>query len=87
MERTGGAERNRTADLFIANEALYQLSYSPLGERADKGGTERLSSGLGRLDEVSCSGMANFLPASWGADRNELFSALPSTFGPQQESL
>jgi hypothetical protein len=42
---------------------------------------------LGRLDEVSCSGMANFLPASWGADRNELFSAAPSTFGPQQESL
>ena len=29
VERTGGAERNRTADLFIANEALYQLSYSP----------------------------------------------------------
>lgn len=29
VARTGGAERNRTADLFIANEALYQLSYSP----------------------------------------------------------
>jgi hypothetical protein len=31
----GGAERNRTADLLIANEALYQLSYGPkfdLGE-------------------------------------------------------
>ena len=25
----GGAERNRTADLLIANEALYQLSYGP----------------------------------------------------------
>src|SRR6185436_501989 len=25
----GGAERNRTADLLIANEALSQLSYSP----------------------------------------------------------
>ena len=27
--RNGGAERNRTADLLIANEALSQLSYSP----------------------------------------------------------
>ena len=26
----GGAERNRTADLLIANEALSQLSYSPI---------------------------------------------------------
>ena len=25
----GGAKGNRTPDLFIANEALYQLSYSP----------------------------------------------------------
>gem|GEM_PF-4421569 len=25
----GGAEGNQTPDLFIANEALYQLSYSP----------------------------------------------------------
>ena len=33
--KIGGAERNRTADLLIANEALYQLSYGPkfdLGE-------------------------------------------------------
>ena len=29
MENPGGAERNRTADLLIANEALYQLSYGP----------------------------------------------------------
>ena len=28
-ENPGGAERNRTADLLIANEALYQLSYGP----------------------------------------------------------
>src|SRR5436190_18626112 len=27
--RLGGAERDRTADLLIANEALSQLSYSP----------------------------------------------------------
>ena len=27
--RIGGAERSRTADLLIANEALYQLSYGP----------------------------------------------------------
>jgi hypothetical protein len=26
----GGAERDRTADLLIANEALSQLSYSPI---------------------------------------------------------
>ncbi len=29
MKGIGGAERNRTADLLIANEALYQLSYGP----------------------------------------------------------
>jgi hypothetical protein len=28
--RWGGAKGNRTPDLFIANEALYQLSYSPV---------------------------------------------------------
>ena len=30
-QETGGAERDRTADLLIANEALSQLSYSPTG--------------------------------------------------------
>jgi hypothetical protein len=29
----GGAERDRTADLLVANEALSQLSYSPTGQR------------------------------------------------------
>ena len=29
MNRIGGAERDRTADLLVANEALSQLSYSP----------------------------------------------------------
>ena len=27
--KTGGAERDRTADLLIANETLFQLSYGP----------------------------------------------------------
>ena len=29
-QSTGGAERNRTADLVIANDALSQLSYGPV---------------------------------------------------------
>ena len=29
MDAVGGAERDRTADLLIANEALSQLSYGP----------------------------------------------------------
>jgi hypothetical protein len=29
----GGAERDRTADLLVANEALSQLSYSPTPDR------------------------------------------------------
>src|SRR5947207_15530482 len=29
QEKRGGAERDRTADLLIANEALSQLSYGP----------------------------------------------------------
>lgn len=28
----GGADGNQTHDLFIANEALYQLSYRPMQE-------------------------------------------------------
>jgi hypothetical protein len=31
--RIGGAERDRTADLLVANEALSQLSYSPTPQR------------------------------------------------------
>ena len=29
LEISGGAEGNRTPDLVIANDALYQLSYDP----------------------------------------------------------
>ena len=29
MEECGGADRDRTCDLLIANETLYQLSYDP----------------------------------------------------------
>jgi hypothetical protein len=29
VQVSGGAERDRTADLLVANEALSQLSYSP----------------------------------------------------------
>lgn len=29
VAKNGGAEGNRTPDLIIANDALYQLSYSP----------------------------------------------------------
>lgn len=28
--KDGGADRNRTCDLLIANETLYQLSYDPI---------------------------------------------------------
>ena len=34
----GGAERDRTADLLIANEALSQLSYGPMTVIARYGG-------------------------------------------------
>jgi hypothetical protein len=30
----GGGERTRTADFHVANVALYQLSYTPVRERA-----------------------------------------------------
>ena len=30
----GGADRNRTCDLLIANETLYQLSYDPIPFKA-----------------------------------------------------
>ena len=38
----GGAERNRTADLLIANEALSQLSYSPMCTQGGWGKPGRL---------------------------------------------
>jgi hypothetical protein len=37
-EGVGGARRDRTADLVIANDALSQLSYGPLIGRAGYGG-------------------------------------------------
>ena len=30
MDLDGGADRDRTCDLLIANETLYQLSYDPI---------------------------------------------------------
>ena len=30
--KSGGAEGNRTPGLVIANDALYQLSYGPIGD-------------------------------------------------------
>src|SRR5690606_23818561 len=36
VEITGGAERDRTADLVIANDALSQLSYGPVPVLARK---------------------------------------------------
>ena len=39
LDFIGGAERDRTADLLVANEALSQLSYSPTFLGALRGGT------------------------------------------------
>ena len=41
--KTGGAERDRTADLLIANEALSQLSYSPKAAPVIASGAGRVS--------------------------------------------
>ena len=30
--RNGGADRDQTDDLVVANDALYQLSYCPVGK-------------------------------------------------------
>ena len=47
--RDGGAEGSRTPDLFIANEALYQLSYDPI----HRGNCKQLLRGKSR--ERRCS--------------------------------
>ena len=48
----GGAKRSRTADLLIANETLYQLSYSPFTSESAVTRTEasgvRVSERMGR---------------------------------------
>ncbi|MEY3000676.1 MAG: hypothetical protein RL648_890 [Verrucomicrobiota bacterium] len=44
FSKVGGADRDRTDDLVIANDALYQLSYSPEEARLEKkigGGVKR----------------------------------------------
>ncbi len=49
----GGAEGDRTPDLLIANEALSQLSYSPIprrAENADRGERSQATAGHGRSD-------------------------------------
>src|SRR5438067_9643931 len=46
----GGAERDRTADLLIANEALSQLSYGPnRGRAAPVSSGRHLRRGVGRV--------------------------------------
>jgi hypothetical protein len=38
--KAGGARRDRTADLVIANDALSQLSYGPIATAANDGGQQ-----------------------------------------------
>jgi hypothetical protein len=45
LAKTGGADRDRTDDLVIANDALFQLSYSPI---RGKEGEEREKAGQGK---------------------------------------
>src|SRR5579872_407154 len=59
--KVGGAERDRTADLLIANEALSQLSYSPEPRvrRRFPGGGRVCSEGLSGLSRRGvCGGRA-----------------------------
>ena len=44
-EGVGGARRDRTADLVIANDALSQLSYGPVGRWVEPGNARHLQSG------------------------------------------
>ncbi len=50
LPENGGARRNRTADLVIANDALSQLSYGPVTGRwrAYRGARAVLSSARGQ---------------------------------------
>ena len=41
LERSGGADRNRTDDIQLAKLALYQLSYSPNQAWVPEGGGPR----------------------------------------------
>src|SRR5665647_41555 len=42
-EKFGGARRDRTADLVIANDALSQLSYGPIASRLANGAGRQLA--------------------------------------------
>src|SRR3954467_96042 len=42
--KDGGADRNRTCDLLIANETLYQLSYDPIQNGATMPGISATAS-------------------------------------------
>ena len=66
--KAGGAERDRTADLLIANEALSQLSYSPNGTRAGKSAGARVRVSRDRVSRLS---MVRF-PLGRAAAKTEL---------------
>ena len=51
----GGAERDRTADLLVANEALSQLSYSPTPQI----GASRISAPAPSTTSVSLAGVCS----------------------------
>ena len=54
MRQGGGAEGNRTPDLLIANEALYQLSYSPAVLAAEKCQPDAVKSSRGKSSRRTC---------------------------------
>ena len=66
----GGAERDRTADLLVANEALSQLSYSPPPD-----GTCSTLAGTSTASNDSCECIRNPL----GASNKDLYLSVHAT--------
>jgi YggT family protein len=83
--KVGGARRDRTADLLIANEALSQLSYGPYRGRASARSEWAPFTARGR-ESQECFKTGD-LARLFAAGRPATFRCVPTTLTPPMRSI
>ena len=77
-EIAGGARRDRTADLVIANDALSQLSYGPVHGRGDRRGDRKRRpftipvNGKSRTTKIGILSAISYGLPLFGGNRNDI---------------
>ena len=79
----GGADRNRTCDLLIANETLYQLSYDPIQDSNERALLCRIA-GEGQAQTTKCGKLIWTAPGT--VLRVEVRTFKLSPYGPLRRS-